>query len=199
MTIVAIIPARGGSKRLPGKNIQPFFGRPMVAWAIESCRSSRYIDHVFVSSDDEKVLEIADVYGAGTIARPHFLADDKTPKIEAIRHADQWLRENMDIAADIIVSVQANSPEIRASDIDRGIEMFQTHDRWEVFSIDKNDLMNGAFRILRTDCIHNSFLSAHMGVIRTDYIDIHTHADLDDALKKYRDVDDFMRWKRSDG
>ena len=110
-----------------------------------------------------------------------------------------WLRENAGIAADVVVSVQANSPEIRAADIDRGIELLRKHDRWEVFSIDGEDVMNGAFRILRTDCLHNTFLSAHMGVVRTDYVDVHTREDLSRVESKYADAEAFMRWKQSAG
>lgn len=191
MNIVAVIPARGGSKRLPRKNIEPLYGKPLLVWSIEACLQSRHIDGVFVSSDDDDILKIAEQSGAGRIERPADLADDATPKIEAIRHAHQWLQEHLQTEPEIIVSVQANSPEIRSTDLDRGIDLLKCLDCWEVFSIDEHDAMNGAIRILRSHCLYNTFLSAHMAVIRTNYIDVHTREDLENIKQRYGGLEDF--------
>ncbi len=194
--IAAIIPARGGSKRLAGKNIYPFFGKPLIVWSIEACRRSRYISNVFVSSDNAKILKTAEEHGARIIPRPAALADDVTPKIEAIRHGEKWIEDNTGLRPEILVSVQANSPEIQGRDMDAGIEMMLAHDRWEVFSIDRHGLMNGAFRILRRDCLYNNFLSAHMGVIEADYIDVHTREDLEQIKARYSGRDAFIRSRK---
>ncbi len=197
MDIIAVIPARGSSRRLPRKNVQELFGKPLLVWSIEACQRSRHIQAVYVSSDDEEILSIAKQHGAGIIKRPVALADDGTPKIEAIRHAHQWLLERGEAAPEIMVSVQANSPEIRAADLDRGIALLQRVDCWEVFSIDEQDTMNGAIRILRTHCLYNTFLSAHMAVIRTNYVDVHSRADLDKIEGRYAGEADFLKAKEN--
>jgi pseudaminic acid cytidylyltransferase len=85
---IAIIPARGGSKRIPRKNILPFAGRPMLFYAIEAARCSGLFDHIVVSTDDEEVAKIARRLGAEVpFMRPHELADDSTPTVPVIAHA----------------------------------------------------------------------------------------------------------------
>ncbi len=195
METVAVIPARGGSKRLPRKNIRPLFGKPLLAWSIEACLAAQQIDSVFVSSDDSEILELADSMGAQTIERPPALADDVTPKIEAIRHAHQWLQDEQRIAPDIMVSVQANSPEICARDLDRAIELLRRLECWEVFSIDEDDAMNGAIRVLKSHCLYNTFLSAHTAVVRANYIDVHTSEDLTEVERRYGCLENFLASK----
>ncbi len=195
METVAVIPARGGSKRLPQKNIQMLFGKPLIVWSIDACLAAEQIDAVYVSSDDDEILQIARNSGAEAIERPAPLADDITPKIEAIRHAHGWLRDEADTEPEIIVSVQANSPEMSAGDLDSAVSKLKRFNCWEVFSIDENDLMNGAIRALRTDCLYNTFLSAHMAVIRANYIDVHTRQDLDEIERRYGSAEVFVAAK----
>jgi len=85
---IAIIPARGGSKRIPRKNIKLFGDKPMIAWAIEAAKKSGKFDHVIVSSDDPEIIEISNQWGAETpFLRPDSLADDFTPTVPVIAHA----------------------------------------------------------------------------------------------------------------
>lgn len=85
---IAIIPARGGSKRIPRKNIKPFAGKPMIAYAINAAHESKAFDRVVVSTDDEEIARIAREFGAETpFARPAELADDFTPTVPVIAHA----------------------------------------------------------------------------------------------------------------
>lgn len=195
MRTVAVIPARGGSKRLPRKNVQPLFGKPLIVWSIEACLEAKEVDAVYVSSDDQEILTLAAQHGARTIKRPQDLADDATPKIEAIRHAHKWLGEQEGIEPEIIISVQANSPEMSPRDLDKAVQLLTRLDCWEVFSIDENDAMNGAIRALRTHCLYNTFLSAHMAVIRANYVDVHTADDLALVEKRYGTLDAFMKAK----
>ncbi|MCP5080124.1 MAG: acylneuraminate cytidylyltransferase family protein [Alphaproteobacteria bacterium] len=197
MRTVAVIPARGGSKRLPRKNVQPLFGKPLIVWSIEACLAASEVDAVFVSSDDQEMLELAAQHGAQTIERPQALADDATPKIEAIRHAHKWLQDSKGLAPEIIISVQANSPEMSAHDLDKAVQLLTRLDCWEVFSIDENDAMNGAIRALRTHCLYNTFLSAHMAVVRANYVDVHTADDLALIERRYGDVESFVRAKQA--
>lgn len=88
---IAVIPARGGSKRIPRKNIRLFAGRPMIAWAIDTARSSRLFDHIFVSTDDEEIAEIARTAGAEVpFLRPASLSDDYATTADVIGHAVRW-------------------------------------------------------------------------------------------------------------
>ncbi|MEW6445845.1 MAG: pseudaminic acid cytidylyltransferase [Pseudomonadota bacterium] len=91
---MAIIPARGGSKRIPRKNIRPFAGKPMIAYAIEAARESGLFDHVAVSTDDEEIAATARAFGAEIpFRRPSELADDHTPTVPVVRHAIEFCRE----------------------------------------------------------------------------------------------------------
>lgn len=85
---LAIIPARGGSKRIPRKNIRPFRGKPMIAWSIEAAINSGCFDKVIVSTDDPEIAQTAKMWGAGVpFIRPPELSDDHTPTIPVLRHA----------------------------------------------------------------------------------------------------------------
>lgn len=91
---VVIIPARGGSKRIPRKNIKPFAGKPMIAWSIEAALASGCFDRVIVSTDDEEIATVAREWGAEVpFRRPPELSDDHTGTIPVIAHAIEWLRE----------------------------------------------------------------------------------------------------------
>ena len=84
---VAIIPARGGSKRIPGKNVREFHGKPIIAYSIEAARKSGLFDHIIVSTDSEEVAAVARQYRARVLKRPANLADDQTPTWPVIQHA----------------------------------------------------------------------------------------------------------------
>ena len=88
---LAVIPARGGSKRIPRKNIKPFCGKPMIAWPIEAALDSGCFDAVIVSTDDTQIAEVAKAHGALVpFIRPDHLSDDHTGTLPVIRHAVQW-------------------------------------------------------------------------------------------------------------
>ncbi len=176
--IIAIIPARGGSKRLPGKNIYMFKGKPLMVHTIDACKNSKYIDQIFVSSDDDKILEVAVENGCIPLHRPAGLADDNTPKIVAIRQAFEDLIVKSGIEPDIIIIPQANSPQITGEQIDRGFELMFEHNLWEVMSANANGVQNAAFRIVTKEALFNTFLSAHCGFVVAENVDIHTLEDL---------------------
>jgi len=179
MNIIAVIPARGGSKRLHRKNIYPVHGKPMLAWSIEACLRSKLIDDVFVSTEDEEIASVALKYGAKVINRPEGLSDDKTPKMEAIRHADQWISKELGYTPTALVSVQANSPELKSSDIDKGIHLFNKNKLFEVITVGSDMLQNASFRIIRQSALYNTFLSAHIGVVMNECVDVHLKEDVD--------------------
>ena len=194
MKIVAVIAARGGSKRLKHKNIYPLFDKPMLAWAIEACQRSKYICDVLVSSDDSNILSVADDYNAVCIDRPSDLSDDFTPKMEVIRHADKWHKQNYNIEVDIVVSVQANSPELNTKDIDDGIEMLLENSLYEVISVGKDMIQNASFRVIKQSSLYNTFLSAHIGVIVNQCIDVHTLDDIEAIEARHKNINQFTQF-----
>jgi CMP-N-acetylneuraminic acid synthetase len=184
MRKICIIPARGGSKRLEGKNIYPVNGKPLMAYTIEACIKSRFINEIYVSSDDAKILDVAKEYGAIPLQRPAELADDKTPKIIAIRQAaqDPILLEKGEV--DSIIIAQANSPELTTEQMDQGFELMEEYGLWEVMSADDNGVQNAAFRIVKYHALFNEFLSAHCGFVIANNIDVHTIEDIRSLEKK---------------
>lgn len=114
---IAIIPARGGSKGIAGKNLINFAGKPLLAWTIEQACSARLISDVYVTSDSKEILDVANQYGASTIIRPKRIAGDRASSESALLHA---LR-NIKISPDYIVFLQAPAPLRKSSDIDNAI------------------------------------------------------------------------------
>lgn len=121
--ILGIIPARGGSKRLPGKNIRPFLGKPLIARTIEAGMRSRYIDRLVVSTDDRKIAEVSRRYGADVpFMRPKRLATDKASSIDVILHAVSHLEKDGD-EYEAVVLLQPTSPLRDSRDINNVIKM----------------------------------------------------------------------------
>jgi CMP-N-acetylneuraminic acid synthetase len=176
--IAAVIPARGGSRRLPRKNLHPVAGRPMLFWSVEACRRSRHVDRVFVSTEDAEIAGVARACGARVIDRPARLAGDDVIKQEVIRHAARVMREELGLAPEIVLSVQPNSPEVDPQDLDRAIEVFHRFGRREIFSVDPDLMQNAAFRVLSIEAVFFESLSVHAGVFVTDYVDVHDLGDV---------------------
>ena len=109
MSRIAVIPARGGSKRIPRKNIRPFCGKPMIAWPIEAAIKSELFDQVIVSTDDEEIAQVAKEYGASVpFMRPKALADDYATTRAVINHAIDWLHNN-DVQTNDLCCIYATS------------------------------------------------------------------------------------------
>src|SRR3989338_4011254 len=118
--IISIIPARAGSKRLPGKNLKLLAGKPLIAHSIEQSLSSKYIDATYVSSEDDEILNIAKKFGAQAIKRPDEFASDTAKTISVLKHAVSCLNDLKD--SDIIVLLQPTSPLRTVEEIDKAIE-----------------------------------------------------------------------------
>ena len=138
--ILALIPARGGSKGLPRKNIKPLLGKPLIAWTIEQALNSKYIDRVIVSTDDLEIAEISKKYGAEVpFIRPKELAQDDTPTIDVVFHTLDYF-ENKGEKFDIVILLQPTSPLRETSDIDRALEMFiNNEDALSLVSVKENE------------------------------------------------------------
>ena len=124
---VAIIPARGGSKRIPRKNVKPFFGKPMIAWSIEAAIRSGLFSDVVVSTDDDEISKIAQQYGACVpFQRPEHLANDMAPTVPVIGHAIQTLR-NLGWVFDKVCCIYATAPFIMVRDLRAGYDKLCSH------------------------------------------------------------------------
>ena len=132
---VAIIPARGGSKRIPRKNIKDFFGRPMIAWSIEAAKVSGCFDRIIVSTDDQEIAAIARYWGAEVpFLRPADLSGDYTGTIPVIRHAVEWLNEH-GTTVDLACCIYATAPFISVRDLKTGMELLIESGKSYSFSV----------------------------------------------------------------
>jgi len=122
--ILAIIPARGGSKGIPNKNIIDVQGRPLISYSIASAQKSKYLDKIAVSSDNQEILGISLKYGAKTIKRPSELSQDNSGMAGVIKHALENLRDQEGFLADWAVLLQPTSPLRKAATINSAIECF---------------------------------------------------------------------------
>lgn len=122
---LAIIPARGGSKRIPRKNIKPFCGKPMIAWSIEAALDSGCFDRIIVSTDDDEIAKVARQYGAEVpFMRPLELSDDHTGTIPVIRHAIEVIN-SQGRTVEQACCLYATAPFIKPEDLQRGLEILQ--------------------------------------------------------------------------
>jgi len=121
--ILAIIPARGGSKRVPKKNIRLLTGKPLIVYTIETALKSRYLNRIVVSTEDEKIARISKKYGAEVIKRPKIFATDKAKTVEAVFHVLKVLKRKK-YRPNLIVLLQPTSPLRKSDDIDKAIDIF---------------------------------------------------------------------------
>lgn len=120
---LAVIPARGGSKRVPRKNIRPFCGRPMMAWPIDAARESGVFDQIIVSTDDPEIAETARQLGADVpFMRPADLADDHSGTIAVIAHATSWANDQGH-AVDAVCCIYPTAPMISPDDLAEGLRL----------------------------------------------------------------------------
>lgn len=122
MKVYAIIPARGGSKGVPSKNIKELFGKPLIGWTIEETKKSKYISRVIVNTDDDKIVEAAKIFGAEIFMRPKNLAEDLTQDLPVFTHHLLELKKNNDLP-DIVVDLRATAPLRRVGRVDEGIKL----------------------------------------------------------------------------
>ena len=122
--ILALIPARGGSKGIKGKNIIPVAGKPLIAWTVEASLKSSYIDDTVITTDNREIASVAERFGAEVpFMRPSELAGDKSKTIDAVIHALETLR-NAGRVYDVLVLLQPTSPTRTYNDIDGAINTF---------------------------------------------------------------------------
>lgn len=132
---LAVIPARGGSKRIPRKNIKIFGGKPMIAWSIEAALQSSCFDRVIVSTDDVEIAEVARAYGAEVpFMRPAELSDDNTATAPVIAHAIAW-HNSYDKQVDAVCCIYATAPFVSARNLQQGLQILQDSGADFAFSV----------------------------------------------------------------
>ena len=133
MNILGIIPARGGSKRTPGKNIKLIAGKPLIAHTIEAGLKSKLINRLVVSTEDEEIAKVAETYGAEVLKRPVELASDTAKTAPVMLHVVEEL-EKQGYVPDIVVLLQATCPTRDEKVIDEGIKQLLNSDKDSIFS-----------------------------------------------------------------
>lgn len=144
---IAVIPARGGSKRIPRKNIKLFCGKPMIAWSIDAAKVSGLFDHVMVTTDDPEIAEVAKSWGAEVpFLRPAELSDDYAGTTEVIAHATQWaLAQGWPLSA--VCCIYATAPFVQAGDLKLGLQALESGP-WE-YAFSATDFAAPIFRSFR--------------------------------------------------
>jgi len=146
---IAVIPARGGSKRIPRKNLRAFCGKPIIVWSIEVARTSELFDHVLVSTEDPEIAAVSERAGAEVpFVRPLELADDFTTTTQVVGHATDWaLSQGWPLSA--VCCIYATAPLIDANDIRQGLEILESGP-W-AFTFAATTFATPIFRAFRED------------------------------------------------
>lgn len=132
---IAVIPARGGSKRIPRKNIKEFCGKPMIAWSIEVAEKSNCFERIIVSTDDDEIATVALGCGAEVpFSRPEALSDDYVGTTAVVSHAVKWLIEHRE-QFENVCCLYATAPFVRSVDLQRGLEILQAQECDYAFSV----------------------------------------------------------------
>ena len=135
MSVIAVIPARGGSKRIPHKNIKAFCGKPMISYSIKAAKNAGIFDRIVVSTDSEKIASTAKEFGAEVpFMRPRELADDQTGTDAVILHALKWLMEDGE-KIDYICCIYATAPFVKAEYIIKGYNILRDNNAISCFSV----------------------------------------------------------------
>lgn len=132
---LAIIPARGGSKRISRKNIKPFAGKPMIAWSIEAAQVSGCFDRIIVSTDDTEIADVARFHGAEVpFMRPSELSDDHAGTIPVVAHAVGWMGQHVG-PVEFACCLYATAPFVQAKDLRQGLDVLQRTGAKYAFSV----------------------------------------------------------------
>jgi CMP-2-keto-3-deoxyoctulosonic acid synthetase len=179
-TVVAVIPARGGSKRLPGKNLADLHGRPLLGWVIDAALASGHLsaDRLIVSSDDAAVLAFAAQEGVVALLRPAELAGDDVWTEPVLRHAVESWEQAHGARADVVLWLNASIPEVTAEHIATCVDRLVSGGFREVMTVDADGVLTSAARAMLRAALDQRALSAGAATVPGPFIDIHTAEDL---------------------
>lgn len=136
MRILGIIPARGGSKSIPRKNIKDLGGKPLIAWTIDAAKEARVLDRLILTTDDEEIAGVGKRHGVeAPFLRPKELGEDHTPTMPVLQHAARWLRENENYRPDAVMLLQPTAPFRQARHIKEAAELFEKSEADSLVSV----------------------------------------------------------------
>ena len=170
--IVAIIPAKGESSRLPNKNMYPVAGKPMIYYSIKIAQESEMIDEVYVSTDSDEIAAYAEAKGAKVIRRGNELGGE-TPVVDVYKHALKSIN-NPDIK--VAVGIQPDHPD-RTVCIDEAIKYLIAKNAEEVISVDRAGVVNGSLKIMKAEALHEGRIGRVLTVM-DQCTNIHTPEDV---------------------
>ena len=174
-TVLSIIPARGGSKGLPGKNVKLLCGKPLIAWSIELAQESSVIDEVIVSTDSQQIATVAKSYGAHVpFTRPSTLAEDKSTTFDVVKHAIDFYRNEMQKDYPYFILLEPTSPIRDVADIDLAIKvLIDTPDADSIVGVSRTECQNPEF-LMERDALGflNSYINSPSSARRQDISDI---------------------------
>ncbi|MBD3841921.1 MAG: acylneuraminate cytidylyltransferase family protein [Campylobacterales bacterium] len=153
-SFLAVIPARGGSKRLPRKNLLDLAGKPLIAWTIEAAKKSKYIDCFVVSTDDQEILDVSQKFDAEVVVRSAELASDTASSVDVVMHAIEAQSQNFDY----VILLQPTSPLRTAKHIDEAIELLFEKKANAIFSVCETDHSPLWANTLPEDCNMDNFI-----------------------------------------
>lgn len=169
--VLAFIPARGGSKRLPRKNVLPLAGKPLIGWSIDAAKESQYIDQLFVSTDDQEIADIASLHGVHIPElRPVEMASDTAKGEDALFYTLEHFAKD----ADIVVLLQPTSPLRTTHHIDEALDLFIKKDAFSVVSVTPCEHPPLWSNTLPSDCSMGNFIQS-------------------EALKRSQDLGEYYR------
>ena len=176
--ILAVIPAKGGSNRLPGKNMLPINGRPLLDYSVDAARASKRVGRIVVSTDDDAIDAHARKLGLEVVRRPESLGGE-TPIIEVYRHC---LNELNDASVTVVVGLQPDHPD-RDLSVDETLLIFERDGADRLMSTEANGTKNGAHYVLSRHFVETG--TSHKDtVVVDDCTNIHFQADLDRATAR---------------
>lgn len=182
---IAVIPARGGSKRIPRKNIKLFCGKPMIAWSIDAALQSACFDRIIVSTDDDEIADVARTSGAEVpFLRPRELSDDYTGTIPVIAHAISWQAAHGGMPSSVCC-IYATAPFVRSKNLQDGLSLLETTGSDYAFSV-----TSYAFPIQRAIRIDET---GHVAMFNPEHFNTRSQ----DLIEAYHDAGQFY-WGRAE-
>lgn len=172
--VLGVIPARGGSKGLPGKNLRPLLGKPLIAWSVEQARAAATIDDVIVSTDDAEIARVAAAAGAEVpFMRPAELAVDTAPTFPVLKHALDWLAAR-GRRYDYLALIEATSPLREAGDLDRALALLDSRDDADsIVAVAEVDTQHPEFLVrIGADGLLTPYLRDRVKVLRRQDLDL---------------------------
>lgn len=138
--ICGVVPARGGSKGVPGKNVRNFLGKPLICHTIEVALASTMLDRVVVSTDDDEIAAVARAAGAEVpFRRPPELSGDEVPTLEVLKHAAEWVEHDSGVPLEAVVTLQPTSPFRRVAHLDAAIRLWRQTAAPSVISVCRSE------------------------------------------------------------